>query len=1292
MLPKARISIALIFLFCLSIPCQSQSAPPPPLVTEAVDAVQRAPLAGRVQDPAQAINDRGPTNESTPAERLLLVLKRPQEREAAFQQFLKDAHTPGSGSWHRWLTPEQIGERFGPADADVEAVTRWLGAEGFRVARVSNAKRFVEFSGTVGQVNTAFGTRIDEYMANGELHHANATELTIPKALAAIIAAVAPLDDFSRPSPQVVVKGKGEYDGSDRKFEEEFTAPMASSVPVYALAPADFATQYDLGPLLNGGVTGTGVTIGIVNDSDIDLNLAAVYRGVFGLAANPPQVVIDGEDPGENSSATEAYLDVEMAGAAAPGATVDLYISAGSGFQDPLLLAAVRAVDDDQADILSVSYGGGEDGDPVWNDLWEEAAAQGQTVLVASGDFGQAQSYYFEQQVNGVASTPWDVAVGGTDFYYADYASGAPSAASDWNATNNPTTKGSLKAPLTEQVWNDPFGLNANSNELAQGQDGAGGGGASSCATFNSSLGCTGGYAKPGWQTGKGVPADGVRDLPDVSLFAANGPNYSSIAICAEEGDCTPDASGNFSVFLVGGTSAAAPEMAGVMALVDQKYGRQGQADYTLYPLAQQQPAAFHDITLGGNWDLCEFPPDCDLGVDNLGPYWGESTVYGATPGFDLASGWGSVDAAKLVNNWSAISFHATTTALIVSPTQVTHGANVTLTANVEGASGSGIPTGAVAVLSNSDLPSNKGQTEISLANGSGSTTVNYLPGGTYQLTAQYGGDGVFAGSTSQPETITVSPEKTTLNLEGGGPNSVQYGTPLYISAQPIGVNAPLNGTDGSATGNVTFTLDGTTNTVALNVGGVASWIPNALLPGNHSLSASYAGDSSFEAASAGPQTVIIGKGYPSITVNPSASFGIGGVSGSPVYAGSSVVLGVELGPGSLPLGYAPPPGTVAPTGTVTATFSTYLDDLNCTQPPGSFSQTGTLSSPGGMNAEYSFTQLTFSNLPAGTWFFCLLYNGDANWNTQEYANNSGLTLVVAAPSAGLLTSATTASVTPASIAGAQTTSFVGTVTGPAGATVAPTGLLEVFDNGNYLWQYSLTPSASGAQSTVMLPAVGTGAFWSNGTNQITAIYSGDANYLPSTSAAVTLNVAQSGADFTLSPGQPQVNVASGSSSSAVIELASVNEFDGVVALTCTASSSEFTCGVSPASPTVNGQAQSILSITAVVPGATAASGNRAAGLPGHAYKHGLEAAGGTAIAFAVLLLLPLPGRRWRLPAGLAMLAVVLLIPGCGGNVKSSQQQSNPGGTPAGNYSVVVAGTGNGIVHSVTVPIVVTAQ
>ena len=224
----------------------------------------------------------------------------------------------------------------------------------------------------------------------------------------------------------------------------------------------------------------------------------------------------------------------------------------------------------------------------------EQAAAQGQTVFVAAGDSGQVpdENYLFTgalagPELTGLGSTPWNVSVGGTDFYYADYAAGAPSASTYWNAASDPTTKGSLKAPITEQVWNDPFGLDAISNGLQRNEDGAGGGGVSGCTTVSTSNNCVSGYSKPQWQTGPGVPADGARDLPDVSLFASNGANDGYVD-CDYEGACTPDASGNFGFDVVGGTSASVQAMAGIMALVVQKYGRQGQADTVLYPRAAE--------------------------------------------------------------------------------------------------------------------------------------------------------------------------------------------------------------------------------------------------------------------------------------------------------------------------------------------------------------------------------------------------------------------------------------------------------------------------------------------------------------------------------------------------------------------------------------------------------------------------------------------------------------------------------------------------------------------------------
>jgi subtilase family serine protease len=246
----------------------------------------------------------------------------------------------------------------------------------------------------------------------------------------------------------------------------QFTNPEGMT-NVYALAPEDFATQYDLGPLYKTGTNGAGQTIGIINESNIDLTLANAYRELFNLSNNPPQLVIDGADPGQLGGVdVEAYLDVEVSGAVAPGATLNLYIANGSDVQVPLALAALRAIEDNQAAVLSVSFGEceknlGEAGKQLWSGLWEQAAAQGQTVFVSSGDSGSAgcdPAGTLEATgglaVNGLASSGWNVAVGGTDFYYSDYLSGAPSAATLWNQTND-SSDGSLIAPLPEQPWNE---------------------------------------------------------------------------------------------------------------------------------------------------------------------------------------------------------------------------------------------------------------------------------------------------------------------------------------------------------------------------------------------------------------------------------------------------------------------------------------------------------------------------------------------------------------------------------------------------------------------------------------------------------------------------------------------------------------------------------------------------------------------------------------------------------------------------------------------------------------------
>ncbi|MGO9086092.1 MAG: protease pro-enzyme activation domain-containing protein [Terriglobales bacterium] len=723
----------MLLIVAIAIPIWAQG--PSRLVTAPIDESRLITLRGNVHPLAQARYDLGSASASAPTGRLLLLLNRPDKQEAALDQYLRDVHTSGSAAYHQWITPQQFGFRFGPADSEIQAVSAWLSAKGFQVARVSKGRTLIEFSGVVGQVNEAFHTQIHRYEVNGELHYANARDPQIPEALSRVVRGISPLHDFhARPAIHVV--GRAHIDPETKKIVPEFdlTGPNGT---FHGVAPEDFTTQYDLTPLYSAGINGSGKTIGIINDSNIDVSLDNAYRSLFGLTSNPAQVLVDGGDPGVNPDELEAYLDVEVAGSVAPGATINLYVAVFDTLDDPLILAAQRAIEDNQADVLSISFGNceanlGTSHNQILNSLWQQAAAQGQTVFVSAGDNGSAGcddpiAGQVEASrglaVNGFASTPWDVAVGGTDFYYSDYASGAPSAATLWNATND-ANYGSLKGPLPEQVWSDYFGFDVTPNPFAPLYAGSGG-----VSTI---------YSKPAWQSGSGVPSDGQRDLPDVTLFAADGANLSGYVICANPGDCT-SINGSIPVTVVGGTSASSPAMAGILALVNQKHGRQGQANFILYLLAQQMPTVFHDIRLGGNNVPCvQGSPDCVLGT--TGTDNGQYTMsgYPATVGYDLASGLGSVDANVLVSNWSKISFLPTVTTLELSSSTFTHGTAVTFTADVTHSSGSESPTGNVSILTNSALPFSQTQGVLPIGtNGTATGSINSLPGGSYQLWAE---------------------------------------------------------------------------------------------------------------------------------------------------------------------------------------------------------------------------------------------------------------------------------------------------------------------------------------------------------------------------------------------------------------------------------------------------------------------------------------------------------------------------------------------------------------------------
>ncbi len=670
---------------------------------------------------AASRSDQGVVSDSFVADRMLLLLRRSPEKENQLSQFLKDVHSPISPLYHHWLNAKQFGELYGPSDLDISLVTSWLQRAGFQVNSVTQGRVAIEFSGTAAQVRNTFHSEIHVYQNQKVQYHSTNSEPQIPAALSSIVAGLTPINDLPIKSFQTLPKR------AVFRSAESAAGPMwTKSGTSYLLTPADFSVQYDIQPAYSGD-NGTGVTVGVIGVADVNSSYIAAYQTLFNLPANPIRVVLNGSNPGTLNDDEEALLDVEVLNGVAPGAAINLYVAQGTAAQQALNLAALKAVEDNVAPVLTVSYGFceqilGRGGNIFWNSVWQQAAAQGQTVLVSTGDFGSAGCDNFEVQplpqamsglaVNGIASTPWNVAVGGTDFSYGDYA-GTPSAksvelATYWNQTSTSLPMPSLMRPVPEQAWNTAFGLNLNNSGIYDPSVNlvyAGAGGVSGCIAGGVNAAaldtCAAAYSKPSWQQGVGVPLDSVRDLPDISLFAAPElSNSSAYPICARPTDCIV-ANGSVMITEAGGTSASTPAMAGIMALVVQRYGRQGQADYVFYPLAAQHPSVFHDIRTGGNDVPClQGTPNCTLSTTNDNTA-GVFTLgrYLATPGYDLATGLGSVDVNLLLQYWNSLSVKPSANLVgSLSPTFLNVTQSTVVTATVSATAGLPLPTGSVSI------------------------------------------------------------------------------------------------------------------------------------------------------------------------------------------------------------------------------------------------------------------------------------------------------------------------------------------------------------------------------------------------------------------------------------------------------------------------------------------------------------------------------------------------------------------------------------------------------------------
>ena len=692
----------------------AQSGEAPSLVTRAVDESQLVTLRGNVHPMARAEYDQGAVASTMPMNHMLLVLKRSPQQETALDNLIAQQADKNSPNYHKWLTPAEFGQQFGLSDQDLAAVTTWLGSHGFQVNQVSAGRDMIDFSGNAGEIQEAFHTEIHNFLTNGQTHYANASDLQIPAALAPVVAGVNGLTSF-RPKPMIRHAGEFKMNLTTRRaaaVKPELTLQNAGcynapdttpNTPCYVVAPYDFATIYNLLPLWNAGYNGAGENIAIVSDSDVETADYTQFRQLMGLGAETVNRVIPTGviNPGVQNcnpntfDEQEAILDVEWAGAVAPGATIDLVIAPSSGNctaatpesgypfgGDYAAYYEVNLANHDP--ILSDSYGEcelglGMSGNTFYNNLWQQANTEGITVLTATGDSGAAgcddatgtEPAQDGLQVDGTASTPYDTAVGGTDFTY----SASTTAATYWTSTNSPSGSASTlsaNGPIPETVYNDSCTnpiieglldysnvINACNSEIADEDEvigpvgGSGGMSACTAPTGQAVTDCAGGYAKPTWQTGTGVPADGHRDIPDVSLFAGDGEYTGTFYIVCEQdygiymepavvpADCDIT-EGAYFFAGDGGTSASVQAFAGLVAVLDQyQTAAQGHAVslgsvsfnanmYTLAanegnancnnsgstPLANSSPCIFKDITTGTNSMPCiSGDPNCGTSI-----------------------------------------------------------------------------------------------------------------------------------------------------------------------------------------------------------------------------------------------------------------------------------------------------------------------------------------------------------------------------------------------------------------------------------------------------------------------------------------------------------------------------------------------------------------------------------------------------------------------------------------------------------------------------------------------------
>jgi subtilase family serine protease len=948
-----------------------------PRIIHPIDESIRVSLSGNVRPEASLENDRGRVPDALLLEHMLLQLKRSPEQETALQQFIDELHTQGSPNFHHWLTAQEFGQKFGTSQLDLEAIAAWLQSHGFRVNVIYPSGMLIDFSGTAGQIRQAFQTEIHHLQVNGERHIANMSDPRIPSGLAPLIAGVVSLHDF-RPHSMVHM----------RKPHPDFTFTDIYGNLNYAVVPADLATIYNLNPLFNSGTSGQGQTIVLIEDTDL-FSAAdwSTFRSTFGLSSYtsaslssvhpaPPSGTNNCGAPGVVSpNDAEAILDAEWASASAPSAAIEMAACADTSTTFGGLIAIQNLINGNTPPpaIMSISYGqcetvNGSAANLSYNSAYQQAVTEGVSVFVAAGDSGAAGCDNSVAEathgigVNAFASTPNNVAVGGTDFSDTYFGTNT----NFWNSSNT-SAFGSALTYIPEIPWNDScagfllssyLGYSPTYGSLSLCNDPlfgsffmttvAGGGGPSQCATGSPSTsgvvsGTCAGWPKPSWQSIFGNPNDGLRDTPDVSLFAADGLWSHYYVFCWSNttnggATCGSDPSAWSGA---GGTSFASPIMAGIQALINQKAGGpQGNPAPVYYQLATAEygstgnsscnssnvgatsTCTFYDVTFG-DMDVDCVGPNCYLADGSVGVLSTSDSAflpaYGTSTGWDFATGIGTVNAANLVSKWPVSAENFTLSAAPVSLTlmQGTSGSTtITITpqngfSGSVGLSASGLPNGVMASFSSTSATSSSTLTLTASSTAAIGTATITITGTFGSLTRQttltltVNPTGTFALIAS-PGSLSVVQGKTATNVISINPlNGFNGMVSLSASGLPSGVTASFNpaGTASNSTLTLSASATAAIGTFTVTIKGVC-----ANLTSTTTISLNITSGPNF-GLSASPSTLSIARGTSgksTITIAPSNGFA------------GSVSLSASGLPGRVSASFSPNPTTSSSTLTLT--------------------------------------------------------------------------------------------------------------------------------------------------------------------------------------------------------------------------------------------------------------------------------------------------------------------------------------------------------------------------------------